>query len=80
MAAWTLEEAKAKLKMWMDADEALAVTGQAYVVDVGGSKRSLTRADAAEIQNRIRYWAREVSRLESGSRGLRVRRVIPRDV
>lgn len=80
MAVWTLEEARAKLKMWMDADESLALTGQAYVIDVGGSKREITRANAIHVQDRIKFWSTEVARLESGSRGLRVRRVVPRDL
>lgn len=76
MASWTLEQAKQHLQVWLDADIALA-TGKEYRL----GSRTLTRADAAEIAERIRYWSREVSRLEAGRRGgARVIRVVPRDL
>ena len=51
MAAWTLEEARESLKRWLDADAAVA-TGQEYTI----GERSLTRADAATIAQRIKFW------------------------
>ena len=79
MGPITLEEAKAKLKLWMDADDALAL-GQAYTIDVGGSKRELTRTNAVHVQERIKYWSGMVSRLSAGSGAPRIRRVVPRDL
>jgi L-arabinose isomerase len=78
MAAWTLEEAQEKLATWMAADDAVA-QGQSYVIDIGGNKRELTRANALRIQNSINFWRREVERLSSGQGGggPRVRYVNP---
>ena len=78
MSAITLDEAKAKLKTWMDADDAIAL-GQSYSIDVGGTRRNLTRADAGQVQERINYWRQEVDRLERGTTAPRVRLVVPRD-
>ena len=61
MAAWTLEEARESLKRWLDADAAVA-TGQEYRI----GERSLTRADAATIAQRIKFWKNEVETLEKG--------------
>lgn len=78
MAAITLAIAQARLTMWLEAEVALA-TAQEYSVDVGGSKRTLKRADLAEVRKMIDYWRREVDRLESGSSAPRVRLCTPRD-
>ena len=78
MTAITLDEAKAKLKTWMDADDALALS-QSYSIDVGGTRRTLTRADANQVQERINYWRREVERLERGTTAPRIRLAVPRD-
>lgn len=75
MAEWTLEEARQHLQAWLEADIAVA-QGQEY--RIGG--RSLTRADAARIAERIDFWRREVARLEAERRGARVIRVVPRDL
>ena len=61
VAAWTLEEARESLKRWLDADAAVA-TGQEYTI----GERSLTRADAATIAQRIKFWKNEVETLEKG--------------
>ena len=61
MAAWTLEEARESLKRWLDADAAVA-TGQEYTI----GEHSLTRADAATIAQRIKFWKNEVETLEKG--------------
>ena len=78
MSAITLTDAKSKLKLWMDADDALAFS-QSYSIDVGGTKRVLTRTDAKLVQERINYWRREVERLDRGSSSPRVRLAVPRD-
>lgn len=72
MATWTLAEARQHLQAWLAADLALA-TSQEYRIGT----RSLTRADAGEVKERISFWKREVSRLEGSSR--RCRRVVPID-
>lgn len=76
MPAWTLEEARENLKRWLEADAAVA-TGQAYTI----GERSLTRADAATIAQRIKFWKNEVETLEQGlSNGGRFcKRYIPVD-
>jgi hypothetical protein len=62
--------------MWLDAEEAVA-TSQSYTI----AGRSLTRANLAEIGKRIAYYRAEVAALESGrGAGMRVQRVMPRDV
>lgn len=74
---WTLEEAQESLKMWLEAERAVA-TGQSYRIGT----RSLTRASLNEITERIRFWRGEVARLKcgGGNGGLRVMRVVPRDL
>lgn len=73
---WTLQEARENLKMWLKAEQAVA-TGQSYTIGT----RSLTRASLREITERIRFWRAEVSRLERGiSTGVRIKRVVPRDL
>jgi hypothetical protein len=51
----TLEHAEAQLALWLDADQAVS-SNQSYTQSIGGSSRTLTRADAAEIRNNIDYW------------------------
>lgn len=76
MPAWTLEDAKHHLALWLEADAACA-TGQSYKIGT----RSLTRADVAEIRERISFWRREVEKLSSRRKGgSRVMRVVPRDL
>jgi hypothetical protein len=74
--SWTLDDAKKHLAAWLEADLAVS-TGQEY--RIGG--RSLTRADASVIAERISFWRIEVARLESGhARGVRVIRTVPKDM
>lgn len=68
MAGITLAQAQAQLDAWMAADTAVA-GGQSY--SIGG--RSLTRANAAEITNKIEFWERKVNQLTRSSAGIRVR-------
>ncbi len=71
MPGVTLEEAQAKLELWMEADEAVA-SGQTFSY----KQRSYTLADAAAIQNRIEYWDAKVKKLSRGG-GVRVSRIVP---
>lgn len=64
----TLTQAQAQLQAWIEADAAVA-GGQAYSL----GNRSLTRVDAGEITAKIDYWQRQVSRLQNGGGGMRVR-------
>lgn len=80
MSAITLDQAQAKLSLWMAADDALTM-GQNYTIDQGNVKRVLTRADASEIRNNINYWRREVERLMANSTSAPVARfILPRDI
>ncbi len=76
MAAWTLAQARQHLDAWLGADIAIA-SGKSYKI----GSRTLTRADASEVRERILFWEAEVARLEANrKRGARVLRVIPRDL
>lgn len=75
MPAWTLNEARNMLALWIEAEAAVA-TSQSYQI---GTRR-LTRADADVITDKIKFWRREVERLECGARGARVMRAVPRDL
>jgi len=59
MASWTLEEARAKLTLWLDAEEKVAF-GQGFTM----GDKSYTRVDADKISTKIRFWRNEVDRLE----------------
>jgi hypothetical protein len=72
----TIEEARANLDMWLEAEKAVA-TGQSY--KIGG--RSLTRASLSDITARIKFWRNELDKLEtSAGKGARVLRAVPRDL
>lgn len=70
MPGLTLAQAEQHLNEWLSADSAVA-KGQAY--SLGG--RTLTRADAAEIRENIRYWQGWVDKLSRGA--IRVRGGVP---
>lgn len=61
------------LNLWIAADEAVA-NGQSY--SIGG--RSLTRANAREITEKIKFWENRLTKIQRG--GMTVRRVLPRDL
>jgi hypothetical protein len=65
MAGITLTQAQAHLDAWMAADLAVA-TGQSYSI----AGRSLTRANAAEINKNIEKWEAKVKSLTRG--GIRI--------
>ena len=75
LSAITLDQARANLTAWLQADQAVASSSQAHTIETGGFRRQVTRADAAEIRNNITYWSAMVARLEAG--GIRVRRAVP---
>jgi hypothetical protein len=56
-----LEQAKAKLQLWLNAEEKVA---QAQSYEIEG--RRLSRADLAEIAKRINFWQTKVNRLTRG--------------
>ena len=68
----TIDEARANLKMWLDAERAVA-SGQSYEIGT----RSLTRASLSDIAARIKYWRNEIDKLENGRKGARVMRAVP---
>lgn len=68
MAGITIDIAEARLALWLEADAAVSA-GQSYAVDIGTSRRSLTRADAAEIRRNIDYWDGWCKRLDPAGRG-----------
>lgn len=73
---WTVQQARENLDLWLEAERTVA-TGQSYRIGT----RSLTRASLREIRERIQFWRAELARLESGrGPGLRVMRVVPRDL
>ena len=74
MSSISLDEAKETLRIWLEAERAVA-TGQSYKI----GSRSLTRANLSEIAERIKFWRNEVEKLESGRRGTRVMRIVPMD-
>ncbi|MFA5378155.1 MAG: DUF6148 family protein [Dehalococcoidia bacterium] len=71
MAQITTAQAEAQLALWLEADAKVA-TGQSYSI----AGRALTRADAAEITNKIVFWNDMVGRL-SGTGGMKIRGVTP---
>ena len=71
----SIEEAKATLRMWLEAERAVA-TGQSYRIGT----RSLTRANLADIRESIQFWRREIAKLEAKHTGARVFRAVPRDL
>ena len=70
MAGITLTQAEAQLTAWLDASTAVS-DSQAYSI----AGRSLTRANAAEIRQQIKFWQDLVTRLTRG--GLHIRGATP---
>lgn len=61
-AGITLEQAQAQLAVWQAASSKVAA-GQSYSIEDGGMRRSLTRADAAEIRKQVEFWDAKVKAL-----------------
>lgn len=74
MSVWTLEEAKAHLKVWLEAEIAVA-TVQSYQM---GSKR-LDKADLAQIREQVKFWKNEMREIQNGGKR-KVFRITPRDL
>jgi hypothetical protein len=73
MAGITLADAQAQLTAWLAASTAVA-SNQSYTI----GSRSLTRADAREIREQIKFWDSQVKRLaDSAGGGIRVRGITP---
>ncbi|MGE7942812.1 DUF6148 family protein [Lysinibacillus xylanilyticus] len=76
--AFSVQEIRKRLQMWLDAEEAIA-TGQSYSID----NRRLERANLAQVREQIKFWQRELIQVEAKSSGhskRRVMRVVPRDL
>lgn len=65
--AITLTAAQTQLDTWIAASTAVASAGQSYTIN----GRTLTRANAREIQQMIEYWSAKVSELEAKAAGRR---------
>lgn len=81
MAGITLEQAQEQLSMWLEANKAVS-SGQSYTINSSNGGRTLTRANATEILNQIKFWEKKVSQLISSQQKKtrnRVYRVVPRD-
>lgn len=72
MAGITQAQAEAQLASWLAASTAVT-SGQSYTIGT----RTLTRADAADIQSMIEYWDAKVKALTSGRTGMRLRGLTP---
>lgn len=73
MAGITLVQAEAALATWVEADLKVA-SGQSYSI----AGRSLTRADAREITEKIKFWEGRVKELAASAAGRRrTRYVVP---
>lgn len=57
----SLATAQSQLTAWLAASAA-AAGNQSYEIDTGGTRRKLTRADAAEIRQQIIFWQNIVAR------------------
>ncbi len=72
-----LKRAQQHLELWMEAEEAIA-SSQSYIL----GKRSLTRANLAEVLKMIEYYEKKIAEYENllkrGGRN-RIRHAIPRD-
>ena len=72
---FTVEECRKHLQSWLDADLALA-TGKSYQMGT----QNLTRANAAEVKERIEYWKQKLELAQNGGRKRKIYGVIPRDI
>lgn len=78
MAGITLAQAEAQLATWLAASTAVA-SGQAYQINTGGGNRALTRADAKEIREQIKFWNNFVNELSDENESIIVSQVVPTD-
>lgn len=78
MAIFSKELCRQRLKIWLDAEAAIA-TGQRYQIE----GRSLTRADLYDVRKQIEYWAGKLAEAEAEEQGggyIRAYHIVPRDV
>lgn len=69
MATITLDEARQNLTLWKEASAKLA-KGQAVAFSgAGGGSRSVTRSNATEVREMIKYWSGIVAELEAQAAG-----------
>ena len=73
--AYTKEFVQERLKMWWDAEAAIA-TGQSYKI----GSRELRRADLSEIRKQIEWWEKKLAELEKTGGLRRTFRAVPRDI
>lgn len=73
---FTLAEAQAKLKLWMEAEEAVAIGGKRYKI----GKRELERADLNLIAKRIEYWKQIILQIKRKTSGPRSVSIVHRDL
>lgn len=64
----TLAQAVTQRDLWLMADQKVA-SGQSYTIEDGGLRRTLTRADAGIIAQRLDYWERKIDSLEKANSG-----------
>lgn len=76
--AFSVEEVKNRLQIWLNAEEAIA-KGQSYSID----NQRVERANLAQVREQIKFWQRELVKAEasvSGKGRRRVTRIVPRDL
>ncbi len=78
MAIFSKEFCGQRLKLWTDAEAAIA-TGQRYQIE----GRSLTRADLYDVRKEMEYWAGKLAEAENEEQcggHIRAYHFVPRDV
>lgn len=81
MSGITLEQAQEQLLLWIEANKAVS-SGQSYTINSANGGRTLTRANATEILNQIKYWESKVNQIintQQKKARNRVYRAVPRD-
>jgi len=73
----TLIDAQSQLSVWLSANLALA-QGQSYTIELGGSKRTLTRVNSKEVIDQINFWTKQINLLNSGQTGINTKYVVSR--
>ena len=63
-----LTEAKRKLRMYSDAEDAIVAGAQSYTI----SGRQMTKANLETIREGITYWSKEVNKLSGKRRSVNV--------
>ena len=74
MAILTKEEALAKYRMYLQAEEDIAIAGQSYALEDG---IELKRADLEKVRKGLNYWEKKFNELSGQTR---VFTAIPRDL